>query len=114
LNRTAALFGTHLMPLSAQLIAPLWRYLSKALKVLAHPLLLIGRQAFELLPALAQQLTLFRRHGAPLAEALLGAGTLLRCHREPPLAAFGQRLLLGGRQAVPVTLILLQQPLLWR
>src|SRR6202142_2777877 len=97
LNHPVPLLGTHLAPLPAQLLATLRRQLAKPLVLLAHALLLFGRQALELLPALAQKLPLLRRH------------------RQPALAAAHEGLLAIRRQAVPFALKALQQLLLgWR
>src|SRR5450432_4057820 len=113
-DHRVALFRARLVPLPAQLLAPLRRHLPEPLKRIAHVLLLWRRQAPELLPALAQLLTLFRRHRTPLVESLLRARTLLRRHCEPAVTAGGERLLALGRQAIPVVAILLQHLLLLR
>jgi hypothetical protein len=80
LYEPAALFRAHLTPLPAQFLAPFGRHLPKPRERFAHALLLLRRQALELLPALAQLRALLRRHGAPLGESLLGTRTLLGRH----------------------------------
>jgi hypothetical protein len=107
-----SLLGTHLPPLSAQFAALLRRHLPESPERLPHPLLLFGRQTLELLPSLAQNLALVGRHGAPLTESLLCARPLFRGHGQPPLAAFGERLLTIGWKRVPPVLIVLQEVLL--
>jgi hypothetical protein len=114
LDRVATLLRSHLAPLLPQLQAPFRRHLPKPIEGFAHLLLPFRRQRPVLLPALTQQLPLLRRHGTPLREALLRARALLRRHRQPSLAAFGERLLPIGRQAVPLALMALQQLLLLR
>ena len=54
LDRAAALFRAHLVPLLTQLLAPFGRQLPELMIRIAHMLLLVRRQALELLPALAQ------------------------------------------------------------
>jgi hypothetical protein len=98
LNHVVSLRGGHLAPLPAQFLAPLQGHLPKLSILIAHVLLLLRRQTFELLPSLPQQLPLFGRHCAPLREPLLCGVSLLRTHREPSPAAFGQRLLALRRQ----------------
>ena len=114
LHGAMPLFRRHLTPLLAQLLASLRRHLAESIEGFAYLALPFRRQRLEFLPALAQQLPLLRRHGTPLTESLLGAGALLRCHGYPALAAFGKRLLTIGRQAVPLSLVTLEHPLLLR
>ena len=113
LGDPAALFGRHLAPSVAQLLAFLRRHLLEPLKLLAHVLLLLGRQALELLKALAQLLPLFGRHRAPLSETLLRARALFGTHGQPATAALGQRLLPVRRQASPFVLKAVQQTASW-
>jgi len=80
LHRAMPLFGRHLSPLLAQLLAPFRRHLAESIEGFAHFALPLGRQRLEFLPTLTQLLSLLRRHGAPLAKPLLGAGPLLRRH----------------------------------
>src|SRR6266404_6291884 len=112
LHDSAALFRTHLTPLVAQFHALLRRHLPKPAERFAHPLLLFRRQALVLLPTLAKLLPLLRRHGAPLCKALLRTRPLLRRHRQPALTPAGQRLLALRGQALPFSLIALEQLLL--
>lgn len=80
LHGAMPLFGRHLSPLLAQLLAPFRRHLAESIEGFAHFALPLRRQRLEFPPTLPQLLSLLRRHGAPLAKSLLGAGALLRRH----------------------------------
>src|ERR1700722_1141331 len=104
--------GRGILPALAQHGTPLRRQTLKAVEVVAHDLLFIGRQRTPLLEALARKGALLGRQRAPLLEALARKGALLRRHRKPALTAARERRLALGRKTLPLAGIRMQQLLL--
>src|SRR3984957_1155278 len=86
--------GRGILPALAQHGTPLRRQTLKAVEVVAHDLLFIGRQR------------------TPLLEALARKGALLGRQRKPALAAALERRLALGRKTLPLAGVRMQQLLL--
>ena len=112
-DHSLPLRGRGILPTLAQGAALLGRQTLKAVEVVAHDFLFIGRQRAEFFQPIAQHGTPLRRQCPPLLKTLARLRALLRRHRDPALAAARERGLPFGRQALPLAGVRAQQLLLF-